>query len=61
METTPLVGTFNPAHKPSNVVFPLPDGPTIAKEFPCFALKVTSSKTVSDRSADLYIFVRFWT
>jgi hypothetical protein len=46
----PLVGASNPAHKPSSVVFPLPDGPTIASESPSFKTNETSFNTVNSPS-----------
>ena len=51
-DSVPEVGTSSPAHKPSKVVLPLPEGPIMARELPCSTRKETESSTVRDRSAE---------
>src|SRR5579859_4774102 len=53
----PLVGTSRPAHKPSSVVLPLPDGPIMERLVPCSAWNETWSSTVSFLSAEKYVLV----
>src|SRR3982750_1582885 len=45
--TVPLDGVSSPASSPSSVVFPLPDGPTMATNAPCGTANETSRNTVS--------------
>jgi hypothetical protein len=52
METDPLLGASSPAHNPSKVVLPLPDGPIIAAVEPDSMLNVTSFRTVSSELPD---------
>src|SRR3954466_4572700 len=59
--TFPSDGVSSPAHKASRVVFPLPEGPTIAQEAPCSSTKLTAFRTVNCDSAVSYVFVRFLT
>ena len=43
--TRPLTGSLNRFTSVASVVFPAPDGPTIATSSPGLAVKVTSSST----------------
>ena len=53
----PRVGVSRPASRPSSVVFPLPEGPTIATNDPCSMSKDTSRRTASLCSPLMYSFV----
>src|SRR5471030_12279 len=44
--TDPEVARSSPAHRPSSVVLPLPEGPTMASESPWVRTKLTPFKTV---------------
>src|SRR5580692_10132158 len=55
--TDPSEHRSNPAHNPSNVVFPLPDGPTIAIVEPASTVKLICSSTVNTRPAALYVLL----
>jgi len=57
MVTVPEEGVSMPAHRPSNVVFPLPDGPMIAAVDPLEISKLTDDKTVRSPLTDRYVFV----
>ncbi len=48
--TEPLVARSSPAQRPSSVVLPLPDGPTMAHVAPAASEKLTSLSTVNSRS-----------
>ena len=48
--TLPVFGRSSPASKPSNVVLPEPDAPTMASVSPAVTVSDTSSKMVSLRS-----------
>ncbi len=58
METEPDVGVSSPAHSPSNVVFPLPEGPIIAAVEPFSIWKLTSERTVNSPLPERYAFVK---
>jgi hypothetical protein len=55
--TVPEVGRSRPARRPSSVVLPLPDGPTIARNPPGSRLKLIFFTTVRSRPPELYVFV----
>src|SRR5690349_10893297 len=55
--TEPRLGVSRPASSPSSVVFPLPDGPTIATYDPVGISKFTSRSTASWWSPLRYSFV----
>src|SRR5580658_3248487 len=55
--TEPSEHRSSPAHKPSSVVFPLPDGPTIATVEPASTVKVICSSTVNTRPAARYVLL----
>ena len=46
-ETDPVVARSRPAQRPSSVVFPLPEGPMIARESPGIRSNSMSRSTVS--------------
>ena len=54
----PCVGVSSPASRPSSVVLPLPDGPTIATKAPCGIENETSRSTASVLSPLRYSLVR---
>src|SRR5207253_446118 len=55
--TVPRDGTSSPARRPSSVVFPLPDGPTMATNAPCGTSNETSRSTASGRPPLTYSLV----
>ncbi len=55
--TDPSEHRSKPAHKPNNVVFPLPDGPTIATVEPASTVKLICSSTVNTRPAARYVLL----
>src|SRR5256885_5840290 len=56
--TAPLVGVSSAANRCSKVLFPAPDGATIATISPRRKLKFASAKTVSARAPTPYVFFR---
>jgi len=59
--TSPSVIVSNPPANWSSVVFPEPDGPSIAMSEPTGSLKETLFNAVTSISPSLYFFVRFLT
>src|SRR5688500_15848858 len=57
--TEPPLGVSSPARRPSSVVLPLPEGPTIATSSPCSIVKVTLRSTARWLSPLRYSFDRF--
>src|ERR1700722_16592768 len=55
--TDPSEHRSSPAHNPSSVVFPLPDGPTIAIVEPASTVKLICSSTVNTRPAARYVLL----
>jgi hypothetical protein len=47
--TRPEAGRSSPARRPSRVVLPLPEGPTMARKLPSSRAKVISFNTVRGR------------
>src|SRR6267154_1324372 len=54
--TAPLVGLSSAASRCNNVLFPAPDGATMATISPRRKLKLASAKTVKDRDPAPYVF-----
>src|SRR5436190_16384232 len=60
-KTEPDVGRSRPAHKPSKVVLPLPDGPRMEQVLPAGRVNEMSLRTVNLPAPVSYVFVRCWT
>src|ERR1700730_7887502 len=56
--TAPLVGVSSAASRCSKVLFPAPDGATIATISPRRKLRLASVKTVKDRAPVPYVFLK---
>src|SRR3954453_18792455 len=56
--TEPELGRSRPAHSPSRVVFPLPDGPRIEQVLPAGNVNEMSFRTVNLPAPVSYVFVR---
>lgn len=54
----PVLAVSSPAQRPSKVVFPLPEGPTMARDSPAETSKLTESSTVKWLSPDLYVLLK---
>src|SRR5260221_712962 len=56
--TAPLVGVSSAANRCSKVLFPAPDGATIATISPRRKLRLASVNTVKDRAPTPYVFLK---